>query len=462
MNKKLSWLCMGILVLTVVGCDCIRIKRLAGERHTFTNSFTHFHSKDQEEPLEFTEESEINITNEGSDRVVDITNEVGSDGDHRSSINGSKNTDGELGDDGMGGSVVPGGRNVGRRTPNTSRKIISEQTNSPSVRSKKLPKTDRRESSQKKISTRLRWIIYTEYPAQEEIAAPETVLLDGVEVEQGDEISSGSHQIIVEHPGHETLRKTIVVPVATKVYTFKGTMATLPRGVESQITYDRVPPASLGDTSITLTSQRTGKAISIDKNTSVKPGEYQLQINKRGYLPVNKTVRIYPIRSTYNIEEMLQAKSVKIRTIVNYDVVPPANLQSPVAVFIGRSIQQRIIDGGSIKPGNYTYKITQPGYRMQGSEKQIEILPSEEVYTIRENMNVQPRPISFEIEKDGFLVPFEEIFIDGESVSFDKTFVPGRQYRLVAKFRQYQTVEKTITVTPGEGPYRLNIQLIRK
>ncbi|BBM84041.1 hypothetical protein [Candidatus Uabimicrobium amorphum] len=460
MNKKLSWLCIGMLIVTLIGCDCIRIKRLASEKHLREDRVNYIYSRDQEEPLEEFDEEEIYIHNEGDGKTVDITNEVGSNGGNidRNII------DREPGEDGIGGSVLPGGGKVrlGRvrgATKTSSEKLDPSYTDVPKKGDKKTRTTTQRKPKSK-TDTRIEWIIFTEYPIQEEITAPETVLLDGVEVQEGSKISSGSHQIMVKHPGHETLRETIFVPVGKKIYTFKGTMLTLPRRIEPNITYDISPPS--GETSLILVNERSGKKIFVGDGTSVKPGEYQLKINRRGYSSISKSVRIYPLRSTYNITEMLQAKPVKIRTIVDYDVEPTAGLKNPSVVFLGRNIQQRIIDGGSIKPGRYSYKITQPGYRMQGNEKQIEISPGEEVHTIRGMMNVQPRQISFEIVKDDILVPLQGIFIDGERVRFDKAFVPGREYRLVVKFRDYQTVEKNITITPGEGPYRLDVPLIPK
>lgn len=585
MNKKLSWLCIGALVFALIGCDCVRIKRLAGEQHVWENQNNLTVKNQDENPLVIPESQTVVVNNGGNgDKETNVTNNLGDgngnnlDGNWEDSAMGggayaddqsmygktdmSGNTTGEglsakninlivnvMADyprgplesntimlDGaqiysphkvgpgqktlevsangyqsaskvinvpqgstehivdveliakprpvkfdfedsktgkklradqviIGASTVRDGGKVkpGKHTLEISKKGYQTYIGSLTIPPGTSAYVIRRKlDPENRTITRIKWIIYTEYPAQEEIPVPETVLLDGAEIEQGSKISSGNHQIIVKHPGHETLRKTISVPAGMKVYTFKGTMATLPRRVESNITYDVPPPSSLGDTSVVLVSQRSGTTVSVDSNTSVKPGEYQLKISKRGYLPVDKTVRIYPLLSAYNIEEMLEAKPVKIRTIINYDINPPANFQRPSADFIGRSVRFKIFDGGSIKPGRYSYKIAQPGYLMQGNEKQINILPSEDVYEIRESMNVQPRQISFDINQNGILVNIQEIFIDGEKVTFDKTFTPGKQYRLVAKFREYQTVERTITITPGEGPFRLNVPLVRK
>ncbi|BBM83248.1 hypothetical protein [Candidatus Uabimicrobium amorphum] len=585
MNKKLSWLCIGALVFALIGCDCVRIKRLAGEQHIYENQNNLTVKNQDENPLVIPESQTVVVNNSGDgDKETNVTNNLG-DGNGDGGLD-SNWQDSEIGgtayhdDTGMRGNtqldntttdsmnakninlivnvmadyprgplesntimldgaqiysphkVGPGqktlevsangyqsaskvinvpkgstehivdvellakprpvkfqfkdsktGKNIradqviigastvrdggkvkpGKHTLEISKKGYQTYIGSITIDPGTSPYVIRRKlDPENRTVTRIKWIIYTEYPAQEEIPVPETVLLDGAEIEQGNKISSGSHQIIVKHPGHETLRKNISVPAGMKVYTFKGTMATLPRRVESNVTYDVPPPSSLGDTSITLVSQRSGRTINVTDNTSVKPGEYKLKISKRGYLPVDKTIRIYPLLSAYNIEEMLEAKPVKIRTIINYDINPPANLPRPSAVFVGRSVQFKIFDGGSIKPGRYSYKITQPGYLMQGGQKQINILPSEDVYEIRESMNVQPRQISFDINQNGILVNIQEIFIDGEKVTFDKTFTPGKQYRLVAKFREYQTVQRTITITPGEGPFRLNVPLVRK
>ncbi|WP_372369231.1 hypothetical protein [Candidatus Uabimicrobium sp. HlEnr_7] len=585
MNKKISWLCIGALVFTLIGCDCVRIKRLRGVKHVVTGDTVNVYKNQDEHPLVIPDTDNVAINNigDGSDKELIINNNNTGDG------NGNGNGfDSNWQDADMGGSAshddssnykpakitgeqfdtktinlivnvtadyprgpvtsssimldgvqmyspqkvdsgqkslevsangysttrkqinIPSGstehivdvellakprpvkfqfedsktgrkltadaviigastvRNGGKVKPGKHTLEISKKGYQTHIGSLTIPPGTsayvirRKLDPENRAVTRIKWIIYTEYPAQEEIPVPETVLLDGVEIEQGNKISSGSHQIIIKHPGHETLRKQISVPAGMKVYTFKGTMATLPRRVESQVTYDVQPPSSLGETSVVLVGQKTGRTINVGNNTSVKPGEYQLKITKRGYLSVNKTVRIYPLLSAYSIEEMLEAKPVKIRVIINYDINPPSNLKSPIAVFVGRNIQLEIPDGGSIKPGRYTYKISQPGYLMQGNERQINILPSEDEYTIRESMNVQARKISFDIEKDGILVAIQEIFIDGEKVSYDKTFIPGKQYRLVAKFREYQTVERTITITPGNGPFRLNVSLVRK
>lgn len=311
-------------------------------------------------------------------------------------------------------------------------------------------------------TTLIKWIIYTEYPAGEEIPVPQSVTVDGIEIEQGSKIKTGSHQVIVKHPGHETLREDINVASGLKVFKYEGTLKTLPRKVEAQIKYDVEPPVELGALSVSLTSQKTGQKIDVGSGTSVKPGDYTLLITKEGYITVNKNVRIYPLLSPFVIDEVLEAKPVVIKTEVSYDIAPPANLGPHSVDFIGRNVLFKVYHDGSVKPGRYTYKVQKAGYVMNGNEKVIQISPSESPYFIRESMIAQPRQISLKIDKDGLIIEAEDVFIDGEKVTFDKTFAPGKQYRLVAKFRDYKTVEKTITIPPGTGIFVLDVPVIRK
>ncbi len=314
-----------------------------------------------------------------------------------------------------------------------------------------------------KAKTLIEWDIRSEYE-NEPIEVPESILLDGVEIEYGQVVKTGSQKIEINHPAHEPVVQQIQIP-KVPVHKFEAVLTTLPVAIELEVNYDVEPPVSLGEKKVTLTSQMSGEAVFLNQNTKVKPGAYQLRIEKEGYETIDATKRIYPAVAPYDIKVELQAKPVVVNAQVSFDIAPPAELQAHVISFIPNDggSRQQIRPGGSIKPGRYSYLVEKPGYKMRGGAKDIFIEPSELPFSIEEEMEALPRRLSFDMkDSEGNLIKPTKVIINNFPVSFEDTFNPGEKYAMTVEFDRYQTVEQNIFITPGSGPYVLKVNLVPK
>ena len=150
---------------------------------------------------------------------------------------------------------------------------------------------------------------------------------------------------------------------------------------------------------------------------------------------------------------------------IKYDVVPGdevKSLGSAKVTFIDtRDIGRSVEHGNRIRPGSQKLEINQPGYEFREHRKNINIEPSEEPFWIRETLYAKPRPLSFSIfdPKTKLLVAATEVIINGETAAPQATFNPGIKYNLIVKFKKFATVNRTIVIEPGEGPYLINVDL---
>ena len=240
----------------------------------------------------------------------------------------------------------------------------------------------------------LRWQITNDYPGVE--FSPEVVMVAGKKMQQGDQISPGSHDVIIQDPAYESLRKSIVVPDDVPEYILKGQMISLPRLVEQAIVYDVEPFTSeqsmkLGPCRVSMRNTVNEIRYDIVPGIKIKPATYELTIKRTAYHPVNDRVRVMPGLQPYKIDKELLAKDRVVQVDVTFDIEPSQDLAIHAVDFIGR-IRRRVPPGGTIKPGKYDYQVIKDGYKMTGQEKRpIVIEPDESPFLIKARLEALPR-----------------------------------------------------------------------
>lgn len=289
--------------------------------------------------------------------------------------------------------------------------------------------------------------------------APSTLVLGDRKPEEGP-YKPGAYELNVSQKGYDSLREKIDITPAEEAFEIARKLFPQKRKVYFEEVYDVQPGPELGPFKLSMRSS-DGVPIRIQKGDELRPAEYVVSADKEGYENFHKTVAIFPGEGPFTMNVEMVAKMVNILHNITYDIRPTTE-EAPKVTFIDikTGIGRHIPSGKFIKPGAYLLEVTHPGYAYATPRKQIWVPPGEKPHHVREMLQAQPRPISFQITHEGVIRDAHEIFIDGELVKPEKTFNPGKKYNLLVKFKEYKTVQKEITLPPGQGPYVADVDLI--
>lgn len=294
----------------------------------------------------------------------------------------------------------------------------------------------------------------------EEEIVPEKVQVDGNDVSTGSSITAGNHKVVMMAPGFEKYQASFTVPAGVETYVLNATMISLPRALDIDIQYDVEPSSKqskkLGDCQISLTKKYSNETKKVKKGDKVKPGTYDLRIDRTAYISIERQLRIWPASSSYAIKEKLEAKPRILKTNISFDKQTSGEYVVDF-IDVDTKIRRNVKPDGFIKPGKYDYVVTKPGYEMEGSAPRITIEPDEEPFEITAKMKAAARQISFEDPSvNGVHVRPIEILINGEKYQFTKKYYPGK-YHVVAKFAQQRPIETDIVIEPGVDTFVVNL-----
>lgn len=294
-----------------------------------------------------------------------------------------------------------------------------------------------------------------------ELDPVDQVLLDGREVQEGCNVSSGKHSIEFRQAGYKPLLDSINIPAEKDRYVYKGEMTSLPRLVALNVLYD-IPPPRGKSYSFAMVNLQTKERYT-QGGEKVKPGTYEITVTQNAYYSEPFEKKILPASYAEEIQVTLQAKERVVQANITFDMEPPAGSDPHTISFVdlGGKYSRVVRPGGRIKPGIYDYEVVKPGYLMEGGKKRANIEPGEEEYRIVARLVSQPRQISFKIVDDtGRMVQPTEIKIDGDIYSFAKFYRPKQEpYRVEATFGNYRTAQKEFILVPGIGPYEVSLEV---
>ena len=346
--------------------------------------------------------------------------------------------------------------------PGTYELKVKKQSFKTYITSVQIPGNVRRHEIAAKLEPSdipISWKVFGDYPGDEIV--PSLVLIDGKATKENSIVAPGPHTLTIKDAPYQTLTEEIMIPENIDKYYFEKTLISLPRTIEFSILYDVKPPKNMAFYQIELQKLDTGDTIPVKGGEKIKPGTYEVKIAQTAYSPVAMNKRIFPGVTPYQIEVKLVAKNRTVNAKVEFDIVPPTDLGGHTITFIDveTNIRRAVTSGGNIKPGKYNYVIEKPSYKMVGGTKLIDIEPSEEVFNIEEKMVAETRQLSFNMEYKGTTVPAKNIKIDNEKYTFENRYIPGRRYKAYAQFEQYEDIEVAFEVTPGVGPFVVNMEL---
>jgi hypothetical protein len=319
----------------------------------------------------------------------------------------------------------------------------------------------------KKKLPKIRWEIVGNFPDNEPIAIS-SVFLNNKEVREGNEVAPGSYTAVIKCPGYETWSQPISVP-DQEVYLLKAKLIGAPRLVQAEVFYD-VPPSTqqsaiLGPFQVLLRNINTNQTIEVLEGTTVLPANYEVTIRRKAYYNFTSQVIIKPNATPFDVFRKLEAKVRVVEIDVEYDIEPTAEIPEPVVDFIvlETGTRQTLKQGNTIKPGKYSYEVSQPGYKMRDSEdkNQITIEPDESAFRVPNAfMEALPRKIIFDTTHNGISVRMDEVLINNQR--YQSTALKPGDYNMTLKFQNFQEVNETITIPAGSGDYIVHINMIPK
>lgn len=298
-----------------------------------------------------------------------------------------------------------------------------------------------------------------DYPAGERIEV-EVFALNGKDVRENTFKPNNNYQLDIQQAGYTSLKETLSIPPGEGPFRIERILITKHRLVKEKITYDVAMRAGHPeDKPYKITMSPIDKATAEKEykdGDMIKPGSYIMRIVKDAYEPVEIRKHIWPAEQPMVLDHQLIAKQVMLKVNIVYDIEAPATLDPYSVSLIDKltQISRFVRDGGRVKPGSYFLDIQRPGYTF-GPKQEIDIEPSEQPYLINKKLIAKPRKMSFDMVEEGTnrLIPAHQILINGKPVSFNDTFLPGTSIDLVVKFKEFKTVKKITSITPGEGPF---------
>lgn len=251
----------------------------------------------------------------------------------------------------------------------------------------------------------------------------------------------GEYSLRVIKTGYAVINKTITIPVGTGSHIIKQLMEATVREVHIDLTGDFKPGEALEVDTLTMNDLPMG---SINK---IRPGMYELVIERKGYYPIYKRLNITPGKDPYRISEELKSKPRKINLKVRSSFTNAKMV--PSAVLVGTTA---IKDGQEIKPNEYQLAIKEKGYKTISDAIIIE--PSEDVFILDATMEALPRRIDyvFTSDFDNQEVMPDVITLDNEIMEQSSSFLPGT-YQIAVEKQGYQEKVFEILLTPSDESY---------
>lgn len=274
----------------------------------------------------------------------------------------------------------------------------------------------------------------------------------------------GTYDVFVAHPGYYDVRSKVEIVPGEGVQEMKYDLTPKKRIILPEVTYDCTPLPHSPEPQIHIISLETSEDTVIHRGDEIAPDTYRVRVEKEGYETTElERLTIFPDDRPFDLSIDMIASMVEILIEITYDIEPPATLAPYTVTFVDKKtgIGRNVTHGKRIKPGSYYLQVGKPGYEFPGGQKEIEVLPGTKPCQVSEKLFAKPRQLSFDMMSGTILIKAIEVLLDGKQVKAQDLFKPGQEHQLTAKFKEYQTATKTIVIPAGEGPYVVDVQLVK-
>ena len=296
---------------------------------------------------------------------------------------------------------------------------------------------------------------------------PQQITLGNREISGVEKFKPGNYELAISHPGFATIQEGIEVTPGEGIMEIRYRLQAKQRRLLVDISYDVAPTSQLQEYKIYMKRVQSTDDVfrEVHAGDMIPAGEYQVKIEKPAYESYNGRAIVIPDSQAYTFKAKLIAKYVPISVDIKYDVAPGEEAKAlgdcDVNLIDGRIVCRNVQHEKRIKPGTYTLEITRRGYRFRENKKKIYIPPSEKTYHINATLHAQPRTLSFGFFDPRFcMFEAEKFFVDGKIARPDMKFRPGVPYQAIIQFIRYKTINTTIVIEPGEGPYAIPLREI--
>lgn len=274
-------------------------------------------------------------------------------------------------------------------------------------------------------------------------------------------IKPGIYQLRSQLRGYASIDEAITINIKDIASTNKDLISFAPPGTVfvKMISLERniefIILSDYNNTRIKADVKSLGETIFTEDKGTIRPGDYQLKIEKAGYIPVYENLKIDPNPATYYISRTMIAKEREVRFIAtskhNNKEISNFNL------LLG---DKSISFGQKVKPGKYPLLLKKAGYHSISDTCDIE--PSELPY--EKNIIIDPQYVlvKYEVTTDHDpktpILP-DSIVLNDKIVDQKTAFYPG-EYMLKISKNGYEPIEKAIEIIPSDQPQIIKETLV--
>lgn len=278
---------------------------------------------------------------------------------------------------------------------------------------------------------------------------PDVFTLNDMPLGEKSSVAPGVFNLVIQKQGYFPIIERITIRPDPKPYLLRYRMVSKPRQVNV------VLKSSFNNAPINVDTLVLGNQ-NIKDGQNMKPGNYALLVQKKGYRPITEEIIIEPSEKPYLLERIMEALPVLVKYEITNDF--DGKLITPDVIMLGdKTVDQKT----AFIPGKYSMKIEKIGFTPKKGEIIIE--PSESAYIIKQVLETMPREL--EIMITGDFPPGERI--DPEVIALntkdarDGVFKPGK-YQLDIQQPGYISLKEEIIIQPGETPFPIEKVLITK
>jgi len=263
-------------------------------------------------------------------------------------------------------------------------------------------------------------------------------------------VKPGPYNLVIQKDGYFPVLENVMIRPDPKEYLLKYTLVSKPRQVQATIK-SSFQDAKMDPDSIVLGSQ------TIKSGQDVKPSSYALMITKKGYKSISDNIVVEPSSKPYILEKTMEALPVLVKYEISNDFDEKPTV--PDVITLG----EKLIDQKTaFAPGKYKLTIEKLGFNK--IEKELLIQPSDQVFVIKETLISMVREIDHFITGDypaGERIEVEVFALNGKDVR-ENPFKPNNNYQLEIQQQGYINLTETLSIPPGEGPFRIERVLVTK
>lgn len=295
----------------------------------------------------------------------------------------------------------------------------------------------------------------TDYEPNVEVKADE-MKLNQKAIESGAPIKPGTYTLFIRKEGYQNIEKIFKVDVGNEPVVVQEQLKAKPRRLLYDIKGDNLVKLSPDVVTLDGTSVIENSEIPVKK-------AYEVEIKKKGYAVLKKSIAVTPSEQPYQLAEMLSPLRRKVQLLLNSSF--PKNDIAADSAMLGK---ENLAQEPEVKPDTYPLLVTKAGYRPVN--KNLEIPVGEGAFIIRETMTPKERDvrtnIGYDFASEQANLP-QTIKIESEDGSIVKEVKPGdkiepNKYKVEVTVDGYERLAEEALVLPSESSYTFEYTLKAK